>query len=110
MKKVLLGMLFFVAFTISANAQEAKQAEAKPTAEKKACCASGTASKDAKACHTETASAATAQPAKGASCTAATTASASTTASTEAKAAPVTEEKKACSTGSSCCADKAKKV
>ena len=99
-------MLFFVAFTITANAQEAKQTEAKPaTAEKKACFASGTASKDAKACHTETACAGTEQASKGASCNAATTATAS-----ESSTAVATEEKKSCTSGSSCCASKAKKA
>lgn len=107
MKKIFLGMLFGLAFTVTANAQEAKQGDSKPAAtEKKACCASdkASASKDAKACPYS----ASATTAPAASCSSAATKA--TTAQASTQAAPAAETKKSCSTGSSCCADKAKKV
>lgn len=107
MKNIIATLLFFMAFSLSANAQEAK---------KDACCASKkTASTDMKAT-TETASA-TATPAmatgakcdataKGAKCDAKGTMTAD--AKTEAALPKSEADKKACKAkGSSCCASKA---
>lgn len=107
MKNIITTLLFFMAFSLSANAQEAK---------KDACCASKkTASVDKKAT-TETASASTtATPATGAKCDATAKgakcdAKATLTADAKTEAAlPKSEaDKKACKAkGSSCCASKA---
>lgn len=109
MKNIIATLLFFMAFSLSANAQEAK---------KDACCASKkTAGTDTKAT-TETASASTtATPAiatgakcdataKGAKCDAKATMTAD--AKTEAALPKSEADKKACKAkGSSCCASKA---
>ncbi|RWX02487.1 hypothetical protein [Flavobacterium cerinum] len=109
MKNIIATLLFFMAFSLSANAQEAK---------KDACCASKkTAGTDTKAT-TETASASTATTAiatgakcdataKGAKCDAK-AANMTADAKTEAALPKSEADKKACKAkGSSCCASKA---
>lgn len=96
MKNIVTTLLFFMAFSLSTNAQETK---------KDACCASGK--------KTETASAASGDKAKcdvtakGAKCDAKTTmtADAKSTDATLPKTEAVTD-KKACKSKGSCCASK----
>lgn len=107
MKNIITTLLFFMAFSLSANAQEAKK-EAKKEVKKDACCASKkTASAEEKAkCHTEMAST-SATPSTAAKCDA----KATMTADAKNEAVlPKTEavtDKKACSSKGSCCASKA---
>ncbi len=107
MKKVIMVMLFLLAFTISANAQETKS-------EKKAsCCAKSceTASAEDKAkCHARMAEMTPEQAAECKKACDAAKKTASTNGQPNANTAVATDNKKSCASGKSCCAGKAKKA